>query len=365
MKTRFPIRLFACAGSLILGASAFSTVALAASEPSAGPTVDPTPAIVSLSRDGLAIEAGYVVKLTNDTGNNLTWVKFTGTTDVRESGSSAQIAKVINLNSQLLTCSDVVNDENAGTSSVSCTIKSLAPGASMELVVVAKSPTAGTFIDLNYTVTLTGADANSPTGCCFASGTKFTGLVDALTDETAKSHVKSFLRPVLSGVSLFTGSSGVATSSDPWATKVVVPNFASTLLPYTTADVTESLFGNGASCSAVNLSCNRSVLTIPSLLLDTENLSITLQQHPVIIKPGSKLADWKIGYTKDTPPTSTSTYTELLYCSKTAGPAPTPGVPCINICKEYTRKTDPNFPLMQGVFECIIDAKDNGSYRPL
>lgn len=357
MRTRFSIRFSAWAGSLILGVSALSNVALsAARDPNTGASVSATPSTVTLSRVGLPIEAGYLAVLKNDATSNLNFVTFTGTTDVRDNGEIAEIQSVINLNSETHTCLPIVNDSTAGTSSVTCSIATLLPGHSMALVVVAKSPTAGSYIDLKWT--LGGSEGNSSNGCCASTGTESTQLTDAVTNESAKTHVQSFLRPVSSGVSLFTGSSGVATSSDRWATHVTVPDFGATLLPYTTADVTESLYANGSSCSAVNLSCNQSKLTIPSLLLVNDNLSITLQQHPSIIKSGSKVADWRIAYAKHG-----IDFTEILQCSGTG--TPSEGKPCIDACKEYTRKSDPDKPTMWGVFECKINAKDNGSYRPL
>ena len=348
MNHRFSSRWACLAGSAMLAAAVVSGAAVAAPhDPGVVPLVLPTPGTVTLTRAGQPINASYRVTIQNGTTNNLNAVSLTGTTVVR-GGTDA--------NAAVIEAQVIPTSTNCGLDTptkITCSIGTLPPGGNLTFVVVVKSPVTGASIDFNWT--FAGSEGNSTNGCCITQGTATTTLVDALTNESAKRHVQSFVKAA--GGTFFTGATGVATQADPWTTTVTVPDFSSMPLQlYTTADVTETELL--ASCSAVNLKCNQSLLTIPGTF---GNLEITLQQHPSIIKTGSKIENWVIAYSKNPGNLLAYPYFNLQRCSATAV-APVAGTPCIDTCKEYTRKSDPLTPAKWGIFECKIKAIDNGGY---
>jgi hypothetical protein len=150
----------------------------------------------------------------------------------------------------------------------------------------------------------------------------------------------------------------VATADDPWTTQVTVPTVTHGLLntlPFTTATVLESK--SEQSCSAINKVCNQTVLTIPGTFA---HLLISLQQHPSIIKNGSKIENWHIKYSHD--PESVP-FVQLQSCEATYPAGPSEHVPCIQACQEYSRKSVPAVPASWwGIFECKIKALDNGQF---
>lgn len=215
------------------------------------------------------------------------------------------------------------------------------------------------YINTKHTILYAEGENDCANGCAnsrvFAFGDPV--LLGTTNATTVKSGVPK------NGGTFFTGV-GLATAADPWLTRVVVPGNFTTLLnqPYTVASILEAI--SPSSCSPVNLQCNRTVLMIPGTF---SSLEITLQQHPSIIKPGSKIGDWRIAYSSIDPTDSNPepTATDLQYCLATNPPGPSVGVPCLieNSCKEYTRKSDPLLPQAWGIFECKIKALTNGYYK--
>ena len=342
----------------ILAASLATGVAFAAPhDPRVNPGATSTPGTISLSRSGLPILGAYLFSVTNGTPANLNFVTVTATTDpkIGSTAVSAVIDQVINL-ADGVDPSCTPDPLTNVTTTVTCSPGTLAPGKKLNFVVVIKSPTAGGVTELNWK--FTASEGNSTNGCCDESGTATTTLVDATTSESAKEHVQSFVKA--STVStLFTGNGGVATQSDPWTTTVQVPVF--TFAKYVTADVTESVVDS--SCSPVSTKCKRSAITIPTNLGDTfDSLLITFQQHPSIIKKGSKIENWVISYSKN-PGDINFPFIPVQKCSLTATLGPVSGTPCIDSCKEYTRKSDPNSPELWGIFQCTARASDNGSWE--
>lgn len=339
----------------VLAASLATGVAFAAPhDPRVNPGATPTPGTISLSRSGLPILGAYLFSVTNGTPANLNFVTVTANTVPLpgRAAVSAEIDQVINLANGVEPACTI---DPATKTTVACSPGTLAPGKKLNFVVVIKSPTAGGLTDLNWK--FTGSEGNSTGGCCAEEGTATTTLVDA-TSETAKEHVQSFVKA--STVStLFTGNGGKATELDQWATTVQVPIF--TFAKYVTADVTESEVAS--SCSPVSTKCKRSAITIPTNPGDTfDSLLITFQQHPSIIKKGSKIENWVISYSKN-PGDINFPFIPVQKCSLTATLGPVSGTPCIDSCKEYTRKSDPNSPELWGIFQCTARASDNGSWE--
>ena len=360
MKYQISSRSFL--GSAVLAASLASGVALAAPhDPRVDPGATATPGTISLSRSGLPILGSYLFSVTNGTPANLNFVTVTATTVVqagRPVGTvSAEIeAQVINLPDGSGNVVDPSCTLDPAKTTVTCSPVSagtLAPGKKLNFVVVIKSPEAGGSTELNWT--FAGSEGNSTNGCCTETGTATTTLVDATSSAAAK-HVQSFVKATTGGT-VFTGNAGVATKEDPWATTVVVPGFS--FNKYTTIDVKESSEGV-PSCSPVSLLCKESAITIPTNpgeIFSPLPLLITFQQHPFIIKSGSKIENWVISYSKkpgDFP------FIPLQQCSPGL---PVSGTPCIDSCKEYTKKSDPSTPALWGIFQCKANASDNGSYQ--
>ena len=348
MKYQISSRSFL--GSAVLAASLASGVALAAPhDPRVDPGATATPGTISLSRSGLPILGSYLFSVTNGTPANLNLVTVTATT-VPQFGSTAMSADI----DQIINLADGVDPNcTLAATSVTCSPGTLAPGKKLNFVVVIKSPQIGGSTELNWT--FNGSEGNSSNGCCTEMGTATTTLVDAMTSAAAK-HVQSFVKACTVST-FFTGNGGVATKLDPWTTTVQVPVF--TFAKYVTADVAESEVVS--SCSPVSLQCQKSVITIPTApgAFDSSPLLITFQQHPSIIKKGSKIENWVISYSKD--PAQSPVAVEK--CSVHNGPSP--GIPCIvdNSCKEYTKQSDPGSPERWGIFECKARASDNGSWE--
>ena len=345
-----------------------STAAAAPKDPNIGFGVVPYPngnpvdlsSRVTMSSTRYDTHVAYRVAVFNGTTNTLNRVFLRGDTSVIGAAVNTSVVDpaIYPESGTVGACT-----QPGGLTSIRCDIGpggSLAANTGASFWVVVKSPLAGT--TLNFTATLGGDEGNGGgNGCCDATKVIATELIDpvlASTDPAAafKNEVQSFVKT--GGGTFFTGATGVATVDDPWATTVQVPTVATGLLglPFTTAAIAESLLA--PSCSAVNKKCHQSALTIPGTF---SNLLITLQQHPSIIKNGSRIENWRIAYSHD--PAITAPVT-LLRCDATNPPVgPTASVPCIQACQEYSSKSIPAVPRsMWGIFECKINAVDNGSY---
>lgn len=299
----------------------------------------------------------YKVVLLNNSTNTLNRAFFSATTLVTGAATNDAFIDPV-----ILTVSGAVSacTQPAGPTSIRCELGVaglLAQGAGATFWVVVRSPSDGTRLDFNST--FGGDEGNGGgNGCCDSPRTTTINLIDSLnstSDPNArfKNEVKSFVKP--GGGTFFTGRTGVATQDDPWTTQIQVPAVVNGIdgNVFTTAAVIESVVLQ--SCSAVNKVCHQTTLTIPGSFA---NLQVTLQQHPSIIKNGSKIENWGIVYSAT--PDVFGSFTRLQACAVTAGP--TPGAPCIDICKEYTRRSDPTRPETWGIFECKIKALDNGRY---
>jgi hypothetical protein len=353
-----PIRLPAFVGrGLRLAAAlllAAPLVATAAVDPNVIATVTPLPTEVTLSRaasatqDELNVYAAYEVRINNSTTNDLNRVVFAGDATV-------------NIDSIVVTSPSFDPHCTFTAAHVNCDIVQLKPGDVTTFAVVVKAPIAGTSIDFAWT--FAGSEGKGGgNGCCTATGTASTTLIDSLSASGA-THVQSFLK-ANDSKTFFTGANGVANSNDPWRTNVVVPGFTS--LSYTTGSIDELTLAE--SCSPDLLACFSSTLSIPGLSLPSSDgvIAITLNRDVSTIKPGAKIANAHIFYSNPTHPDPNVSYPlDVPSCSlNSAGNVlPRPGVPCIDSRNEFSKKNNLSFPDSWGDWQFIIKAKDNGSYR--
>jgi hypothetical protein len=324
-----------------------------AQDPNVSVIVTPTPGQVTLSRTqtstttALVTYASDLVKLTNNTTNDLNRVSFSGTMSVVTPDAALPIDSVIVLSQQQNPNCSVTSN------SVTCAVGSLAPGASTSFVVVVKAPTAGSRID--FTWSFTGFEGKSTTGngCCVATATASTTLVDALSS-TGKTNVQSFVGPGGTGVGgLFTGATSEPNPSDPITTFVTVPPLA-TPFSFTTASVSESPSGD-VNCSNF-LTCYQSALTIPGSF--NPYLTIVLREDAANIKNGTNILSVVIKYTNEV-----VTDYVVQDCPSPTTPR-TDGLPCIAKRVAYKNKTVPGWtPELDGDFEWTLINKNNGTFK--
>ena len=344
-------------------AATLSGAALAApTDPNINVTVLALPAAVTLSREAVGTStspleayAAYKVTVSNNATNTLNRTFFKATTSV-VGGSGADFIDVV----------VPANSSCPGLTSflVSCTLGTggtLLPGASASFVVVVKSPTAGSRLDLNW---VSGGDeGNSSTGngCCNTTGVASTVLVDALAENsTVKTSVRSFIKA--SGGTFFTGATAIASPADPWTSTVVVPDGYS--LPFTTAELVESV--NPASCAPDLLVCLFTSLRMPGQFLTTP-LKITLRRDASTIKRGAKIENAVLSYQTEVFNTATQqwdavgTATPIPAC--VGGAVPSGQTRCILSRLAYTKKyvADNNLPVdFELDWEFVMRATENG-----
>lgn len=319
---------------------------------------------VTLSSSRYTTQVAYRVRLANNTTNTLNRVFYRASTTVTGAANNTS-----SIHSTPYVVSGAVGPctQPDGPTSLVCPIGPIATGATggtllsnqgAEFWIVVTIPTEGS--ELRFTSIFGGDEGQGGgNGCCDTVLTRQTQLIDpviASADPNARFKVEAFTFVGTPGATVFTGASGYPTADDPWSTTVSVPGVSSGIfgLPFTTASLRESL--DLQSCSAINRLCNRSEVTVPGSF---SHLTIVLRQHPSIIKPGSKIENWRIGYSHLP---GVLPYTTLQSCSVSGGPSP--GTPCLDSCQEYSSKTVPAVPKsLWGIFECTAKAIDNGGFR--
>ena len=371
---RFKSGLLAIAATFIAGS------ALAQTDPKLTATVvsELSPNEVTLSRSlGSPAEfigrAAWRVTIKNGAANVLNRASFTAETfvvaadsDLAVTGATAPID--ITVGGSLAT-TDVIHVDGTAehcklvtgsTTKLACdfTDSQLAVGEGAVFIIVAKSPTAGSRIKLEWSF---GGDEGKGggNGCCTTVSKTYTGLIDAAANSSVKTHVQSFMVTTATVNKAFTGiNGGVATAADPWTT---VANLGTGYKvngieqSYTKITVDEqSNPAVLASCSALNKNqCWVSQVSIPFTTWTLASpLLINVNRHSSIIKNGSKLANYVITYSK----TGMQPFTPLSSCSPAVPPLP--GTPCLEICEEIPLPTQP--PTF--VWSCNVKALDNGSY---
>lgn len=309
-------------------------------------------ATTSPARPALDTYIGYSVSIANAGGNTINNISFTGSTLVTDLDEKAVFSSA-----EGASCTVA-----AGGTSINCAIGQLKAGTSFPtFAVFFKAPVkdkvsplpdgdpalCGTtdcvaFSGITYYAETTGGINSVPVNSTLAWGS------DAVTLGTFNpTLVKSAVQK--SGGSLFTGSGGVASSADPFATSVIVP--ASTT--FTTAEILET--PDAINCTNNFSACFRSDITIPGTF--SPYLTIVLRQDASTILKGTKIDSVLIQYTG---PSGT------VFVGDCASPTTprTDGIPCIAKRTYYRNKSVPGWTLdLDGDFEWTLLNLKNGSYK--
>lgn len=364
---------------LFASALASGSVWAAGSDPKLSATVvtELDPNEVTLSRAGFVGRAAWRVRLLNGAANVLNNASFTAETVVVEAATEAVVAGAVAAIDAAVGVPGVTDVIAVSGSGENCRVvvgqptkldcnftdNQIGIGEGFEFIIVAKTPTLGGRLKLNWT--FGGDEGRGGTiGCCtLAAQTPYTLLIDAAAaNSTVKTHVQSFMvKNVLNAV--FTGiSAGAATEEDPWSTVAelgtgYVVNAVNQTYTKATVDELETSATLG-SCSPLNKNqCWLSRITIPDTRWVDANdpLRITLERHSSIIKNGSKLSNYVIQYS--TTPSVLASFSAVPYCSATV--LPLLGQPCIESCVEIALTSKPS----PYVWRCTVKALDNGGYR--
>ncbi len=306
------------------------------------------PASVSVSRaGGPSFRVSYEVTVKNNSSRNSYTYDFKGTTAVSGATGSTAIARFDG--STGLSCA-VVSAADKPTV-VECDDLKVDKNSSKTFSVTFITPQAGT--KLRFTVKST------------STASRGEGYADTplITQPAVDINLGFETFVTEEGGLFYTGSSANAcspapgswpSSTDPFTTSLYVPpiNFTTTATVYEPPP-------DGQSCSPLYTAdgCFQSELTIPSAPGAFNNLKIHFRISPSKIVPGSNIANAVLKYQKD----SGHPEIDLQSCSQTGGP--TSGVPCVRERKAYTFAPNTPAPSCVGIWEFLVDAVDNGSFR--
>jgi hypothetical protein len=347
---------------IAVAAALLSTSTLAApKDPYIGPTVTPVPDEVTLRREVVGGEtldtsASFKLVLNNKSTNELSRVFLEGTATVVGSASA-----VATYDGHLLTDSGSLTGVTCTSTTVGTATKvrcdfagALGGNDSVELYVIFKAPTAGDKISFAWQAGGDEGKSQTGKGCCVATGTAVTGLVDPTNNPSYKKNAQTFLRPT--GGILFTGDQAKSTRGDPWSTKVVITE--GTGIDYI-ATIQESESPASDACGTSVPTCFISTLDIDGTFANF--LKITLRRDVSTIPPPDR-------YKQDVLDSATIYYSpyplghalynpvQVYECS----PEPTVGVPCWKIRTVYLRDAPADDA---GDWLIELWASDNGSYR--
>jgi hypothetical protein len=290
---------------------------------------------------------GYTVTISNDGGNTINNIRFTGTSAVTDGAERATYSST-----EGATCSATVPD---GTS-IECSIGQLTSGRVSTFTVFFRAPTKVT----NGVADLNGEDSVSFSGNTFyAEGT---GGINSVPDNsirawTADSVVLGTFNPERiksavpkGGGTLFTGNGSFAGNGDPFTTQVVVPVSPT----FTTAEITESALPP-LNCNNF-VTCYGSQLNIPGTF--SPYLSVVLSIDKDNIKSGTKIGSVILEYTSDSNVT-----TILGACASPTTPR-TDGIPCIAKSVFYRNRGVTGWTIdRDGDFEWTLISLKNGLIR--
>lgn len=309
-------------------------------------------ATTSPARPALNTYIGYAVSIANGGGNTINNISFTGSaraTDLDE--------QVVFSSAEGVSCTTT-----AGGTSINCTIGQLKAGTAFPtFAVFFKAPVkdAGSplpdgdpalcgstdcvaFSGITYYAETTGG-ATSPVDNSVAEWTTGAVTLGTFNPTLVKSAVQK------SGGSLFTGSGGVTSGADPFATSVIVPASTS----FTTAEILET--PDAINCTNNFTACFRSDITIPGTF--SPYLTIVLRQDASTILKGTKIDSVLIQYTG---PGGTVIVGD---CASPTTPLSN-GVPCIAKRTYYKSSRTPGWtPDLDGDFEWTLINLKNGSYK--
>ncbi len=346
------------AALLILACAAVPTTASAGAGV-LNTTVTPLSASVSYSalastspaRPRLDTFIGYTVTIANAGGNTINNISFTGSTLVTDGDEQAVFDSV-----EGATCTTPT------ATTIHCVIGQLKAGQTFPtFAVFFKAPVKDTvsplpdgvagsctttdcmaFSGITYYAEANGG-ANSPVDNSIAEWVSGPVTLGTFSETLVKSAVPK------RGGSLFTGSGGVSSSADPFATTVAVP--AGTA--FTTAEIHET--PDNINCTNNFSACFRSEITIPGSF--SPYLTIVLRQDASTILRGTKIDSVLIEYTGAG---------EAVFVGDCAS-ATTPrsdGVPCIAKKTYYKNSKTAGWTAeLDGDFEWTLINLKNGSYK--
>jgi len=336
-------------GAALAGAGQISTVVT----PLTAAVTYSVAASLAPARPALDTYIGYVVNVSNNGGNTINGVRFTGRAVATDADEKAIFSSV-----EGATCS-VSTDQTA----IECAIGQLRAGQSApSFAVFFKAPIKDTLTPLP------NGDATncSATDCVLFSGITYYaegtgGLLTSPPQNSAVSWAASAVTlgtfsPTLvksslqkSGGDLFTGSGGISSRDDPFTTSVKVPASAS----YTTAEILES--PDSINCTNNFTACFRSDITIPGTF--SPYLTIVLRQDASTILKRTKIESVLVQYT------GINGTVFVGDCANATTPR-SDGIPCIARRVDYRKRTAPGWtPELDGDFEWTLINTGNGSYK--
>lgn len=311
------------------------------------------PAQAAPARPALDTYVGYLVSIANVGGNTINGVRFIGTTTVTDVDEQALFSSV-----EGASCS-------VGTDgrTIECAVGQLKAGASF--------PTFAVFFKAPVKDPLTPLPDGAPANCAATDCVVFSGTTvyaegnGGEPNSTPDNSIKPWATaPVTLGTAnptlvktavqknggvLYTGSGGVSTGTDPFATSVNVPSSAS----YTTAEIQET--PDGVNCTNNFSACFRADITIPGSF--SPYLTIVLRQDASTILRGTKIDSVLVQY---------SGANGTFFVGDCASPT-TPrsdGLPCVAKRTYYRNKGVPGWTIdLDGDFEWILITPHNGSYK--
>jgi hypothetical protein len=349
LLTRTRFGLAGCvAGACLLGAShaAFAGAGVLTT------TVSPLQGNVTYSTTGskpLNTYIGYTVTISNDGGNTINNIRFSGTTAVTDPAEKASYSSA-----EGATCSarQVPSDGTV----IDCSIGQLTAGRPISFVIFFKAPTK----EINSVADGEGQDSVAFGGQTFyAEGTGGSNSVpdNSIRDWTTGSVTLGTFNPERiksavpkSGGTLFTGNGIFASSVDPFATQVVVPPSS----VYTTAEIKEAVLVD-PNCSNF-LTCFSTQLNIPGTF--APYLSVVLSMDKDNIKSGTKIGSVLLDYIGDD-----NNLTTLSACASPTTPR-SDNIPCIARSVYYKNRSVPGWTTdRDGDFEWTLISLKNGLIR--
>lgn len=309
-------------------------------------------ATASPARPALDTYIGYSVSVANTGGNTINNISFTGSTLVTDADEKAVFSSA-----EGATCT-----ASAAGNTINCTIGQLKAGVAFPtFAVFFKSPVkdaasplpdgiaancAATdcvgFGGIIYYAETTGGANSVPVNSTLPWSTG-TVTLGTFNPTLVKSAVQK------SGGNLFTGSGGITSGADPFATSVIVPASTS----FTTAEILET--PDAINCTNNFTACFRSDITIPGTF--SPYLTIVLRQDASTILKGAKIESVLVQYTG---PGGT------VFVGDCASPTTprTDGVPCIARRTYYKNSRVPGWTAdLDGDFEWTLINLKNGSYK--
>ena len=306
----------------------------------------------ALSPPRLDTYVGYTVAISNDGGNTVNNIRFTGTTSVTDTAEKATFSSV-----EGATCVTTNTDLTA----IECTIGQLTAGQAF--------PTFAVFFKAPVKLTNGVADVNGQDAVGFSGITFYaegTGGPNSIPDNSVAEwttaavalgtdnplRVKSAVPK--SGGKFFTGGSAITTPNDRFTTSVDVPAAAT----FTTAEIIESTFS--PTCTSF-IECYQSQVLIPGTF--SPYLMIVLRQDASNIKPGTKINSVVVQYIGDGDPPPLGWPYTVGDCA--SGPAArTDGLPCIAKRTYYKNRSVLGWTAaLDGDFEWTLINLKNGGYK--